>query len=168
MVLMTDVPFTGVNFSHKNHWLKPNRAIQLTCPSCHSMLVIGMKEHQSVSNPTCVQCHPNMEQEEKGHIVVTTSTCFTCHFRDVSDNLSFSGCPSCHVPPTETPRNYTNFDHTSHIDRGANCLLCHTNISIGANDIVSKDKCISCHYKPERVAKYDDFGMVHTNHVTNN
>src|SRR4030065_2397536 len=68
-IFSTEVPFTGVNFSHKNHLLKPNRAIQLTCTSCHSMLVIGMKEHQSVSDPTCVQCHPNMEKEEKGHIV---------------------------------------------------------------------------------------------------
>jgi hypothetical protein len=167
-IFSTNVPFTGVNFSHKNHLLKPNRDIQLTCTSCHSMLVIGMKEHQSVSDPSCAQCHPNMEQKEKGHIVVTTSTCFTCHFRDVPGNNSISGCPSCHGPPKEPPRNYTNFNHTSHLARGADCLTCHTDISIGANDIVPKDKCNSCHYKSERLEKYDDFNFVHKNHVTNN
>jgi len=167
-VPLKNIPFVGVNFSHKSHLLKPNRGIQLTCTSCHSMIVIGMKEHQSVSDPTCNQCHPNLAQNDKGHIVVTFSTCFTCHFRDVQGNTSISGCPSCHGPPTESPRNYTNFNHTSHLNRGADCLTCHTNISIGANDIVPKDKCLSCHYIPDRVAKYDDFNFVHTNHVTNN
>jgi hypothetical protein len=163
-----NVPLPGVDFSHKDHLLKPNRGIQLTCTSCHSMLVIGMKEHQSVSDPSCSQCHPTIGQSDKGHIVVTTSTCFTCHFRDVPENNSISGCPSCHGPPKDTPRNYTNFNHTSHLSRGADCLTCHTNISIGANDIVPKDKCLSCHYKPDRVAKYNDFSLVHTTHVTNN
>ncbi len=167
-IFSSDVQFTGVNFSHKSHLLKTNRGIQLTCTSCHSMLVIGMKEHQSVSDPSCAKCHPNIVQQDKGHIVVTTSTCFTCHFRDVPGNTSISGCPSCHGPPKDVPRNYSNFNHTSHIARGAECMTCHTNISINANDIVPKDKCNSCHYKPERLEKYDDFSFVHMNHVTNN
>jgi hypothetical protein len=167
-IYSTNVPFTGVNFSHKNHLLKPNRGIGLTCTSCHSMLVIGMKEHQSVSDPSCSQCHPNIVQKDLGHIVVTTSTCFTCHFRDVQSNSSISGCPSCHGPPKEMRRNYTNFNHTTHTGRGAECQTCHTNISAAANDIVPKDKCNSCHYKAERVERYDDFEFVHKNHVTTN
>ncbi len=167
-IFSADVPFMMVNFSHKQHLLKPNRNITLTCTSCHSMLVIGMKEHQSVSDPTCTQCHPNIAQKDVGHIVVTTSTCFTCHFRDVPGNTSISGCPSCHGPPKVLVSNYTNFNHTNHLSRGFTCLTCHTNISTGANDIIPKDKCLSCHYKPERVAKYDDFNFVHTTHVTNN
>jgi len=167
-VFSNNVSFTGINFSHNDHLEKPLRGIGLTCTSCHSMLVIGMKEHQSLSDPSCGKCHPDIEQKEKGHIVVTTSTCFTCHFRDIPGNTSVSGCPSCHGAPKENPRNYTNFNHSSHLGRGAACLTCHINISKGANDIVPKDKCISCHYKPDRLVKYDNVNFVHDNHVTNN
>jgi hypothetical protein len=167
-ILSSDVNFNGINFSHKNHYLEPKRGISLTCTSCHSMLVIGMKEHQSVTDPSCNQCHPNIAQNDVGHIVVTTSTCFTCHFRDVPGNTSISGCPSCHGPPKETLHNYTNFNHTNHLERGYNCMTCHTNISTSANDIVPKSKCYSCHNIKERVDKYDDFSFIHKNHVTNN
>jgi hypothetical protein len=168
-IYTSDIGYMGVNFSHSNHLLQPKRGISLTCTSCHSMLVIGMKEHQSVSDPTCAQCHPNIIQKDIGHLVVTTSTCFTCHFRDVVGNTSISGCPSCHGPPKEMVHsNYTNFNHTSHLSRGFDCLTCHTDISTRANDVVPKDKCYSCHNIKERVEKYDDFAFVHTNHVTNN
>ena len=164
-----DIGYMGVNFSHSGHLLQPKRGISLTCTSCHSMLVIGMKEHQSVSDPSCAQCHPDIIQKDIGHLVVTTSTCFTCHFREVAGNTSVSGCPSCHGPPTEMRHsNYTNFDHTSHLNRGYECLTCHTTVFKGANNIVPKEKCFSCHTSRERVEKYDDFAFVHTNHVTNN
>ena len=168
-IFSSNVSFNGINFSHSNHLLESKRGISLTCTSCHSMLVIGMKEHQSVTDPSCNQCHPGIVRTDLGHIVVTTSTCFTCHFRDVPGNTSISGCPSCHGPPKEmTQNNYTNFNHTSHLDRGYVCLTCHTNVSTGANDIVPKDKCYSCHNIPARVEKYGDFSLVHTTHVTNN
>ncbi|NJD78562.1 MAG: hypothetical protein FIB08_15960 [Candidatus Methanoperedens sp.] len=170
-IYSSNTSYLGVNFSHRDHLLQPKRGIGLTCTSCHSMLVIGMKEHQRVTEPSCGQCHPGLTQMKKdtGHIVVTTSTCFTCHFRNVEGNTSISGCPSCHGPPEEkTFRNYTNFNHTGHVSRGALCSTCHTNISTGANDIVPKDKCYSCHNIKERVEKYDDFGLVHKTHVTNN
>ncbi|MCZ7392498.1 MAG: cytochrome c3 family protein [Candidatus Methanoperedens sp.] len=168
-IFSSNIDFNGINFSHSNHLLEPKRNISLTCTSCHSMIVIGMKEHQSVTDPTCNQCHPNIAQNAVGHIVVTTSTCFTCHFRNVPGNNSISGCPSCHGPPKEMVQsNYTNFNHTSHLSRGYECLTCHTNTSTGANDIVPKEKCFSCHNIPGRVAKYSDFNFVHTTHVTNN
>lgn len=167
-IFSSDIGYLGVNFSHKDHLLQPKRGIGLTCTSCHSMLVIGMREHQSVTDPSCGQCHPNIVQKDVGHIVVTTSTCFTCHFRDVPGNTSISGCPSCHGPPASTHNNYTNFNHTVHLDRGYGCLDCHTNVSTGANDVVPKSKCFSCHNIPNRVEKYDDFSFVHKNHVTNN
>lgn len=167
-ILSSNVSFNGINFSHKNHYMEPKRGIRLTCASCHSMLVIGMKEHQSVTDPSCNQCHPNIVQQDIGHIVVTTSTCFTCHFRNVLGNTSISGCPSCHGPPKEVHDNYTNFNHTIHLERGYNCLTCHINLSTDANNIVPKNKCYSCHNIKERVDKYDDFSFVHKNHVTNN
>ncbi len=167
-IFSSEILYTGVNFSHRNHLLQTRRGIGLTCTSCHSMLVIGMKEHQSVTDPTCSQCHPNFVQKDVGHIVVTTATCFTCHFRDVPGNTSISGCPSCHGPPKEMHHNYTNFNHTSHLSRGFECMTCHTNVSTGANDVVPKDKCYSCHNIRERIEKYDDFSFVHKNHVTNN
>jgi hypothetical protein len=167
-IFSSSILFLGVNFTHKTHLLEQKRGIGLTCTSCHSMLVIGMSEHRSVTDPSCSQCHPNIVQSELGHIVVTTGTCFTCHFRDVKDNTSISGCPSCHGPPKQTHNNYTNFNHTTHIDQGYNCLTCHTELSTGASDIVPKNKCYSCHNVKERVDKYDDFNFVHKNHVTNN
>ncbi len=170
-IYSSNTSYLSVNFSHRDHLLQPKRGIGLTCTSCHSMLVIGMKEHQRVTDPSCSQCHPDLAQMKKdtGHIVVTTSTCFTCHFRNVASNTSISGCPSCHGSPDEkTFRNYSNFNHTSHVSRGAGCLTCHKNMSTDANDIVPKDKCYSCHNIKERVEKYDDFGFVHKTHVTNN
>ena len=167
-IFSSDISYMGVNFSHSNHLLQQKRGIGVTCTSCHSMIVIGMKEHRSVSDPSCDQCHPNLAKGERGHIVVTTSTCFTCHFRDVVGNTSISGCPSCHGPPKQTHKNYTNFNHNAHTSKGYNCLTCHTNLSTGANDIVPKNKCYSCHNIKERVDKYNDFNFVHKNHVTNN
>ncbi len=169
-IFSSNVSYQGINFSHSSHLLETKRGIQLTCTSCHSMLVIGMKEHQSVTDPSCKQCHPNIPgSNDVGHIVVTTSTCFTCHFRNVPGNTSISGCPSCHGPPKEmTQNNYTNFNHTVHLSRGYDCLTCHTNISTNANDIVPKEKCFSCHNVKDSVEKYDDFNFVHTTHVTNN
>jgi hypothetical protein len=168
-IFSSNVNYMGVNFSHSNHLLQPKRGISLTCTSCHSMLVIGMKEHQSVSDPSCAQCHPNIVQRDIGHLVVTNSTCFTCHFKDVPGNTSISGCPSCHGPPKEMVNsNYPNFNHTNHLSRGFECLTCHTNISTKANDLVPKEKCYSCHNIRDRVDKYDDFAFVHKTHVTNN
>lgn len=167
-IFTSDIAYMGVNFSHRNHLLQPKREVELTCTSCHSMLVIGMKEHRSVTDPSCSQCHPNVIKNDIGHIVVTTSSCFTCHFRDVPGNTSISGCPSCHGPPEETHRNYTNFNHTKHLSRGIECLTCHINVSTGANDVVQKNKCYSCHNVRERIEKYDDFSFVHKNHVSNN
>lgn len=167
-ILSSDIGYMGVNFSHRGHLLEPKRGIGLTCTSCHSMLVIGMSEHRSVTDPSCSQCHPNFVQQDVGHIVVTTSSCFTCHFRDVPGNTSISGCPSCHGPPKETHHNYTNFNHTSHVAKGYDCMTCHTNVSVSANDIVPKNKCYSCHNIRERVDKYEDFSFVHEKHVTNN
>lgn len=168
-IFSSGVNFNGVNFSHSNHLLEKRRNISLTCTSCHSMLVIGMKEHQSVTDPTCAQCHPNIVQNDIGHIVVTNSTCFTCHFRNVAGNNSISGCLSCHGPPKEMVQsNSTNFNHTTHLSKGYDCLTCHTNTSTGANDIVPKDKCFTCHNVPARLDKYGDFNIVHTTHVSNN
>lgn len=169
-ILLSDINFRGVNFSHRNHLLEPKRGIVLACTSCHSMLVIGMKEHRSVTDPSCTQCHPGIVQEDVGHIVVTTSTCFICHFRNVTGNTSILGCPSCHGPPKELHKNYARFNHSSHVERGYGCLTCHinTNVSTGADDAVPKSKCFSCHNVRERVEKYDDFSFVHKNHVTKN
>ena len=167
-IFSSNASYMGVNFSHKHHLLEPKRGIGLTCTSCHSMIVIGMKEHQSVTDPSCNQCHPNIVRQDMGHIVVTSSTCFTCHFRNVQGNTSISGCPSCHGPPKQIYKNYTNFNHTIHLNRGYECPTCHTNFSTGANDIVPKTKCYSCHNIKERVERYADFSFVHKNHVTNN
>ncbi|MBE0520983.1 MAG: cytochrome c3 family protein [Candidatus Methanoperedenaceae archaeon] len=164
--LHLEVNYMGVNFSHDNHLLEPKRNVGLTCTSCHSMVVIGMKEHQSVTDPSCSQCHPNIIQEDLGHIVVTTSTCFTCHFKATSEDKTISGCPSCHGPPEQTHKDYTNFDHSKHLSRGYECTTCHVNMSSGTNEIVQKTICLSCHTSKERVGKYDDFEFVHDTHVT--
>ncbi len=167
-IFSSNVTYLGVNFSHRNHLLQPKRGIELTCTSCHSMLVIGMKEHRSVTDPSCTQCHPRVAKDSIEHLVVTTSTCFTCHFRDVPGNTSISGCPSCHGPSKGPFKKYINFNHTLHLNKGYNCLTCHTNISSGANAVVPKTKCFSCHTSRERVKKYGDFKFVHENHVTKN
>lgn len=178
-IFSSNIYYLNTNFSHKNHLLLPKRNIDLTCTSCHSMLVIGMKEHQRVTDPSCGQCHSSLVKmgEDTGHIVVTTSTCITCHFRTENKNSShkknnsnvpISGCPSCHGPPKETYSGFTSFNHTIHTIKGVECLTCHVNISIGADDIVSQSKCNSCHNIRERVEKYNDIDFVHKNHVTNN
>lgn len=168
-IYSSNVSYNGINFSHKEHLLEKKRGILLACTSCHSMIVIGMKEHQSVTDPSCTQCHPNVApRTDIGHMVVTNSTCFTCHFRDVQGNTSISGCPSCHGPPKQLYQNYTSFNHTSHLNRGYECQTCHTNISTGANDIIPTEKCYTCHIQKDRASKYGDFNLVHNTHVTIN
>lgn len=167
-IFSSNVTYNNFNFSHSEHYLQPKRGIKLTCTSCHSMIVIGMKEHLSVTDPSCGQCHPTIVKNDIGHVLVTNATCFTCHFREVPGNSSISGCPSCHGPPSQLYNNYTSFNHTIHLNKGFECLTCHTNISTGANDIIPKDKCLTCHLQQDRLSKYDDFGIIHKSHVTDN
>lgn len=166
-IYFLNASYMGVNFSHKSHLLKDTRGVVLTCTSCHSMLVIGMKEHRTVTDPSCTRCHPGVAQkQDMGHLVVTSSTCFTCHFRDVPRNASISGCPSCHGAPLKTvDYKGINFKHDVHTDKFS-CLTCHVNISTGANDVISKEKCLQCHQVRERLKRYDDFKFIHKNHVT--
>lgn len=166
--IVLNATYKGVTFSHQNHLSVRKRGIQLDCTSCHSMIVIGMKEHRSVTDPSCIRCHPKMKLKDEGHLVVTTSTCFTCHFRDMPNQTSISGCPSCHGAPSGDV-NYTGirFKHGIHVSvQNYTCLTCHQNITKGADRIVSEDKCFQCHNVPSRLERYNDFQFIHDTHVT--
>jgi len=70
--------------------------------------------------------------------------------------------------PKQTHNNYTNFNHTTHIDRGYDCMTCHTEMSSGASDIVPKNKCYSCHNIRKEWINTMTSNSCTTNHVTNN
>lgn len=168
---LPNVTFQGRNYSHQEHLFKPIRGITLACTSCHSMIVIGMTAHTyAVSDVTCTSCHPALNAQIIQHVVVTTSTCFTCHFKNLSvaGNVSISGCPSCHGPPQGIVNfNGINYDHAPHLQAKIECTTCHENITSGANVIVAKDKCYTCHNVPSRLDRYNDTAFIHSNHVTN-
>ncbi|MFQ6054759.1 MAG: cytochrome c3 family protein [Methanosarcinales archaeon] len=154
ILLTNNITFKGISFSHADHLLHERRNRTLQCVSCHSMVVIGMKEHESVTDPSCANCHPNLASNDTGHIVATTSTCIICHFRDVPGNTSIIGC-KCHGAPIEGV-NYKGieFRHELHIKKGYKCTTCHINITKGVDIKISKSKCGECHSIPEGVEKY--------------
>jgi hypothetical protein len=114
-------------FSHAQHAKE-----DVECDSCHEG-VEGAKDLSQVHRPnkeTCADCH---EVEEK-------ETCKTCH-RNVEQPGRL---------PRRSPTPRLVFSHASHIERGAECVACHTSAMV-SNDLASiqrprmRSECFSCH-----------------------
>ena len=136
------VQFHDVTFDHTPHLTETRRGIRLRCTSCHSQIVQGM------------------------HIAVTSSTCALCHFQGQQPNQGLARCTRCHEVPDRVVGNATaSFDHRQVSAMGMDCRSCHGGVVRGDGN-VPKERCVTCHNQPERIAQFDKPDLLHRKHVT--
>ncbi|MDY7107330.1 MAG: NapC/NirT family cytochrome c [Planctomycetota bacterium] len=136
-----------IRFDHTPHLTELRRGKKLRCVSCHSQMVQGK------------------------HIVVTLDTCFVCHFKGLEhgrDEEVLGGCTSCHSAPKSEIRLATGlFDHADFVDRGVECVNCHSD-SIAGDGEVPRQMCWNCHNQPQQIAQYAESSRMHRVHITDN
>ncbi len=134
------VIFKKVVFDHKIHFEDLKRGKRLQCTSCHSQIVQGE------------------------HITVTESTCFICHFKKSEHYPRIDDCSHCHTKDTLVNDGVSRFNHTLVFDSGFSCDKCHSNTIIGDGE-VPRENCYKCHGERERLEKYNDTDLMHTEHI---
>jgi nitrate/TMAO reductase-like tetraheme cytochrome c subunit len=141
LLLGTEV-YHGVLFDHRPHLLEMRREKQLRCTSCHSQIVQG------------------------SHISVTPTTCILCHFKDTPLNTGLARCTGCHSVPTKLiTTGGLAFDHGDVQRFDMDCLACHAGV-IRGNGEVPRERCVTCHNDPPRLARLGETEFMHRTHVT--
>jgi len=134
-----------VMFDHKVHLSSMRHGIKLGCSSCHSQTRL-----------------------EK-HMEVNTSTCFLCHFKEKSTPTTLAApmaqCGVCHGTPVEV-RHRGRYDivHKDLVKRGMQCSQCHVE-SVSGKGTVGRERCLSCHNRPELLARFGEVEAIHVEHV---
>lgn len=135
------VPFKKVVFDHKIHFEDLRRGKKLQCTSCHSQIVQGE------------------------HITVTESTCFICHFKKSEHFPRIDECSHCHNQETLTNEKTSRYNHAVVFDNGFSCDKCHSNTIMGDGE-VPRENCYKCHGERERLEKFGDTDLMHTEHIS--
>ncbi len=134
--------FHSVVFDHAPHLTETRRGLKLRCTSCHSQIVQGT------------------------HIAVTSSTCALCHFRGQALNAGLGRCTRCHqVPERVVSAAGTSFDHSQVGRLDMDCSLCHGGVVRGEGT-VPRERCLTCHNEPARLAQHGNKDFLHRMHVT--
>jgi predicted CXXCH cytochrome family protein len=134
--------YHGVVFDHTPHLTETRRGLKLRCTSCHSQIVQG------------------------SHISVTSSTCALCHFKGRQLDQETGRCRLCHqVPQKVTSAEGVAFDHGQVSRLDMSCALCHAGVVRGDGG-VPRERCVTCHNEPDRLARYGDREFLHRQHVT--
>jgi nitrate/TMAO reductase-like tetraheme cytochrome c subunit len=134
--------FKDVLFDHAAHLSGMRRGKTLRCTSCHSQIVQG------------------------SHIAVTASTCILCHFKGQSSGTGTARCTLCHMVPDKVIRKGgMTFNHADVSRYGMQCTSCHARPE-GTDGAVPKERCVTCHNDPSRLAAYNNPELLHQQHVT--
>jgi len=139
-LLEGQVQFKNVAFDHKIHFEDLKRGKRLQCTSCHSQIVQGE------------------------HITVTESSCFICHFKESEHYPKIADCSHCHKKEHLIGEKSSRFNHTLVFDNGFTCDKCHSNTIFGDGE-VPRENCYKCHWETERLEKFDDTDLMHTEHI---
>ena len=132
--------FNKVTFDHRIHFEDLKRGKKLQCTSCHSQIVQGE------------------------HITVTESSCFICHFKESEHYPQIDDCNHCHTRETLVGPLSPRYNHTLVFDNGFSCDKCHSNTIFGDGE-VPRENCYKCHGERERLEKYEDTDLMHTEHI---
>lgn len=139
-LLEGQVLFNKVVFDHKIHFEDLKRGKRLQCTSCHSQIVQGE------------------------HITVTESSCFICHFKESDHYPQIDNCNHCHTKEALVGPQSPRYNHTLVFDNGFSCDKCHSNTILGDGE-VPRENCYKCHGEQERLDKYEDTDLMHTEHI---
>jgi nitrate/TMAO reductase-like tetraheme cytochrome c subunit len=135
----------GIRFDHRTHLQAAKTRWQLRCTSCHAQVVVNK------------------------HFEVERSACFTCHFKGTTGDRELTpiaGCASCHVVPKgDIMVGSVPFRHEELVRRGVACQSCHLNVVAGRGE-APRERCLTCHNQPEKIARYGDLARIHAVHVT--
>ena len=135
----------GVRFGHRLHLDAARTKAQLRCTSCHSQVVVTR------------------------HFEVDRRTCFLCHFKDTKQGRELTpiaGCTGCHQPPKgDIQIGSIRFNHEDVVRRRIECQKCHLNVVEGGGE-APRERCLTCHNQPEKLARYGDTQPLHEIHVT--
>ncbi|MGB5401502.1 MAG: cytochrome c3 family protein, partial [Thermoanaerobaculia bacterium] len=141
-LLMGREVFGDVLFDHGPHLSELRRGKRLKCTSCHSQIVQG------------------------SHMTVTATTCTLCHFKGQQPGEGTARCTLCHqVPDRVLSAGGLDFDHGDVARFGMECNTCHTPPDPNAGR-VPKERCLTCHNEPSRLAEYEKGDQLHQTHVT--
>jgi nitrate/TMAO reductase-like tetraheme cytochrome c subunit len=141
-LLMGQEVFGDVLFDHGPHLTELRRGKRLRCTSCHSQIVQG------------------------SHITVTHTTCTLCHFKGQPPGEGTAECTLCHqVPDRIVDAAGLEFDHGDVSRFGMDCQSCHTPPGPEAGS-VPRERCVTCHNDPPRLAEYDNEDLLHRTHVS--
>ncbi len=141
-LLKGKVLFGSVLFDHGPHLTELRRGKRLRCTSCHSQIVQG------------------------SHITVTQTTCTLCHFKGQPSGTGTAECVLCHEVPTGMVAAADfDFDHSDVGRFGMECVSCHTPPPPRSGG-VPKERCLSCHNEPSRLALFSEGEELHQTHVT--
>jgi len=132
--------FGDVLFDHAAHLSGMRRGKDLRCTSCHSQIVQG------------------------SHIAVTESTCILCHFKGQTAGEGIARCTLCHALPDTITAASNGFDHADVARLGMDCTGCHARPA-GSDGMVPRERCVTCHNDPARLALYEETDHLHRTHV---
>ncbi|MCP4659454.1 MAG: hypothetical protein GY856_28940 [bacterium] len=134
--------FGDVLFDHRPHLSELRRGKRLQCTSCHSQIVQG------------------------SHIAVTVSTCIICHFKDQEPDTGTARCTLCHpIPDRVVDADGLRFEHGDVERFGMSCQSCHIPPQ-PEEGRVPRERCITCHNDPARLAEYEHGDLLHRTHVS--
>jgi predicted CXXCH cytochrome family protein len=134
--------FHDVVFDHRPHLTESRRGLNLRCTSCHSQIVQG------------------------SHISVTASTCALCHFKGQAPNEGTGRCLRCHeIPERVVSSAGVPFDHGQVKRLDMDCRSCHAGVVRGEGN-VPRERCLTCHNQPSRMAEFGNRDLLHRKHVT--
>lgn len=158
-----------LRFSHELHRTDA-RGTSIGCETCHTATRTADDRHPPPPTSTCVGCH-----DDAGRVPVARSmrACATCHVGRQGSIGTLA--PRSHLPATERPTDHTlafRRDHRDQATDAARCAACHTMMSgsarsacdechqvqrpvdhtvlwreydHGADAIVDRDRCATCH-----------------------
>lgn len=140
---LNEITYKNLSFSHARHLNGYKRGfLHLECVSCHREIVVG------------------------SHIAVKDTTCYVCHFFKSPEGVPITGCPSCHLSPSdEITLGNLSFSHNIHLERGIKCEFCHKEtIKFLGNMSMN---CRQCHGDSDVFSKELSDLEIHNNHVNN-
>ena len=144
---------------------------------------VGLARMTTSSSTYCLTCHATGDTPDKSvsslvHPDLQKVSCVDCHAK--SHQIVYEGyvkgfmaepervgpnCVGCHPATVKTNEqkdfnyNFLNIkiSHQSHLERGATCVTCHSNIAHDLNPVPTNrpgmDTCYSCHAKTDSCVK---------------
>ena len=143
-LISTDIDYSGIKFTHKNHVEKDVYGIKISCGTCHSHF------------------------EGDKHFSVNNEACFTCHFlkSNGADSSSVqTSCTDCHELPNKViKRGLVTINHSEFVSYKASCEdSCHKK-EVHKTIKVDDNVCLNCHsFSKEQHADSVELHEVHTN-----